>query len=264
MSLFSMHKGQTRARMVQAGVAFAVAAFVAGCGAGYRPVVSPVNPTGPAAQPSALAVVISVPSPTSPGIASIIDYSGDTIVAQARIGVNPSLFTVDETGTSGYTVNSDGTVTNFQVSPLLQEKYVLFTTLPSTAQPISLFSPSAGVSVSDLTGNVADILIGSPATFKIAVPVAATPVLTVGASVGGTRDYVITQGAVASGVTCNTSPSTGPVGEADAIETSNFTISARIPLGVCPTYAVQSPDGRRLFVLNRGDDTLSVINSQNY
>jgi DNA-binding beta-propeller fold protein YncE len=33
-------------------------------------------------------------------------------------------------------------------------------------------------------------------------------------------------------------------------------------LGKCPVYAVQSPDQRRLFVLNRGDDTITVINSQ--
>jgi DNA-binding beta-propeller fold protein YncE len=33
-------------------------------------------------------------------------------------------------------------------------------------------------------------------------------------------------------------------------------------LGKCPVYAVQSPDNRRVFVLNRGDDTITVINSQ--
>jgi DNA-binding beta-propeller fold protein YncE len=40
-------------------------------------------------------------------------------------------------------------------------------------------------------------------------------------------------------------------------------VSARIPLGACPTYAIQSPDKQRLFVLNRGSDTVTVINSQN-
>jgi DNA-binding beta-propeller fold protein YncE len=32
-------------------------------------------------------------------------------------------------------------------------------------------------------------------------------------------------------------------------------------VGKCPVYAVQSPDQQRLFVLNRGDDTITVINS---
>jgi YVTN family beta-propeller protein len=52
------------------------------------------------------------------------------------------------------------------------------------------------------------------------------------------------------------------VGEADGIEIADYTVSSRIPLGKCPVFAIQSPDARRLFVLNRGDDTITVINSQ--
>jgi DNA-binding beta-propeller fold protein YncE len=64
-------------------------------------------------------------------------------------------------------------------------------------------------------------------------------------------------------VTCNNAPSSAPQnGEADALEVSSFTVSARIPLGKCPVYAVPSTDGRRVFVLNRGSDTVTVINSQ--
>ena len=79
----------------------------------------------------------------------------------------------------------------------------------------------------------------------------------------GQRNYAITQGAVADGVACNVSPTAAPAGEADAIEVSSNTISARIALGKCPVYAVQSPDSKRLFVLNRGSDTITVINTQN-
>ncbi|MGB7548437.1 MAG: hypothetical protein WBM14_11865, partial [Terracidiphilus sp.] len=67
MSLFPMNSGQTRVRLVQAGAAIVAAAMVAGCGSAYRPVVTPINPSGPAAQPSSLAVVVSSPSPSSPG-----------------------------------------------------------------------------------------------------------------------------------------------------------------------------------------------------
>jgi DNA-binding beta-propeller fold protein YncE len=199
----------------------------------------------------------------SPGIATIIDYSGDTIVAQATIGPGPITFTMDETGSTGYTVNSDGTLTNFPVSSSLQAKNVVFTTLPASAQPVSLFSPSAGLWISDLNGNLADVLTGSPETFKLSVPVAPTPVALIGPGTTGERNYAITQGAVASGTACNTAPTTAPLGEADAIEVTSYTVSAKIPLGKCPVYAVQSPDTRRLFVLNRGDDTITVINSQN-
>jgi DNA-binding beta-propeller fold protein YncE len=39
-------------------------------------------------------------------------------------------------------------------------------------------------------------------------------------------------------------------------------VSSSITVGKCPVYAVETPDDKRLFVLNRGDDTVSVINSQ--
>src|SRR5487761_1986602 len=180
MRLFSMNSDRARVRLVQAGAALVAAALIAGCGAGYRPVVTPINPSGPAAQPTSLAVVVSSPSPTSPGIAAVIDYSGDTVVAQSPIGPGPTTFAVDATGSAGYTVNSDGTLTNFPVSSNLQFKNVLFTTLPSSAQPLSLFAPTAGLWSADLNGNLADVLNGSPAAFKLSIPVAPTPVTIVG------------------------------------------------------------------------------------
>lgn len=263
MSLFPIRFGQAHARLVEAGAILMAAALLAGCGNGYRPVVTPTNPSGPAAQAQSFAAVVSAPSTTSPGIATVIDYSGDTIVAQAPIGPGPLTFTLDQTGSNGYTINSDGTLTNFPVSLQLQAKAVQYTTLPSTALPIALFSPAGGLWASDLYGNSADVLSGSPASFKLSVPVAPTPVMVVGPATQGQRNYVITQGAVSSGVACNQSPTTGPLGEADAIESASYTVSARLPLGRCPVYALQSPDNRRIFVLNRGDDTITVINSQN-
>jgi DNA-binding beta-propeller fold protein YncE len=273
-----MNFGQTRVRLVEAGAVFAAVALVAGCGSQYRPVVTPINPSGPAAQPTSLAVVVSAPSPTTAGIATIIDYSGDTVVATAPIGLGPITFTLDQTGSTGYTVNSDGTLTNFPASSNLQAKNVSYTTLPTTAQPTSLLSPSAGLWASDLTGSIVDVLTGYPETFKLAVPVAPTPIEIIGAGQIGERNYSVslnTTTAQANGIpiipydlTCNT-PSlfptlaaNGQIGEADAIEIASYTVSNRIPLGVCPVYSVVSQDQRRTFVLNRGSDTVTVINSQ--
>ncbi len=249
--------------VMQTGLALCAAAMVAGCGSGYRPVVTPINPSGPASQPTSYAVVVSSPSASSPGVATVIDYSGDTIVAQATIGVGPLTFALDGLGSDGYTINSDGTLTTFPVSSQLQTKNVQFSTLSSNANPIAIFAPSTGVVAADLNGSAADVLTGSPATLKLSVPVNTTPIMTVGLpSSAGQRDYVITQGPVTNGVQCNVNPSSGPAGEADAIETASFTVSAKIALGKCPVYAVQTPDAQRLFVLNRGDDTISVINTQ--
>jgi DNA-binding beta-propeller fold protein YncE len=66
----------------------------------------------------------------------------------------------------------------------------------------------------------------------------------------------------ATGVECNLSAGTQPLGVVTPVETSSFTTDVPIAVGKCPVFAVQTPDQRRLFVLNRGDDTISVINSQ--
>jgi DNA-binding beta-propeller fold protein YncE len=263
MRLFSMSLGQARTRLVQGGAAFAAAALIAGCGSTYRPVVTPITPSGPAAQPSSYAIVVSAPSTTTPGIATIIDYSGDSVLALAPIGNGPVTFTIDEIGGNGYTVNSDGTLSNFPISSTLQAKQVEYSTLPPTANPVNLFSPSSGLYAADLSSNVADVFSGFPQAFKLAIPVATTPVMIVGPSVAGQREFALSQNVASpTGVECNSSPTSQPTGSANGIELSSLTVSSNIPLGKCPVYAVASSDSRRLFVMNRGDDTISVINVQ--
>jgi len=275
MTLFLMNSGQARARLVQAGAVFVAAALVAGCGSTYRPVVTPIGSSGPPSQPTAYAVVVSAPSPTTAGVATIVDYSGDTVLAYAPIGPGPSVFTLNEAATTGYTVNSDGTLSNIPISSQLQAKQVTYSTLSSAAQPapphppVNIFSPASGIWGADLTGNYADVFSGGPEAFQLAIPVATTPVMIVGSTTTGQRNYAISQDFDApnnngpNGVACNISPTTAPVnGEADGIEISSLTRSSQIPVGLCPVYAVQSPDNRRFFVLNRGSDTVTVINSQ--
>jgi DNA-binding beta-propeller fold protein YncE len=129
-----------------------------------------------------------------------------------------------------------------------------------------LFSPTTGLWVADLNQNVIDVLAPSTAaqSFKLAIPVATTPIGVVGTGTIGQHVYSISQNVPFDTTICNLAPSSaGANGEADALEVSSFTVSARIPLGKCPVYGVQSSDGRRLFVLNRGSDNVTVINSQN-
>jgi YVTN family beta-propeller protein len=252
--------------MAQVCVALFTACLAAGCGSNYRPVVSPINPSGPAPQVSAFAIAVSNTGGTTPGVASVIDYSGDTIQAQATVGPGPVGFTVDQTGGNGYSLNSDGTLTSFQIGATEpQQKNVQFITLPPAADIVNIFSPSTGLYTADLNGNAVDIFASLPASFKLAIPVPFTPVTTVGPAVPGARNYAISQNfSDATGVACTVSPRTvGVKGVASAIENSTLTISTQIPVGMCPVYGVETPDGRRVFILNRGDDTITVINSQN-
>jgi DNA-binding beta-propeller fold protein YncE len=266
MSLFPNLSDRSHLRLVQASLAVISTAVIAGCGSSYRPVITPINPSGPPAQPNGYAVVVSSPASTAAGVATVVDYSGDTIMVQAPIGPNPFAFTLDSTGSNGYTVNSDGTLTNFQVSQTEpQVKDIHYSTLPPAAQIVGLFSPATGLWVSDLNQNVIDVLAPSTAaqSFKLAIPVAQTPIAVVGLGGVGQHVYSISQN-VPFDTTCNIAPtSVGATGEADALEVSSYTVSARIPLGKCPVYGVQSTDGKRLFILNRGSDTVTVINSQN-
>src|ERR1700677_2807291 len=162
MRLFPMNLGQARARLVCGGAALAAGVLIAGCGSTYRPVVTPVTPSGPEAQPSSFAVVVSAPSPSTPGIATIIDYAGDSVEAVAPIGIGPETFTIDQFGANGYTINSDGTLSNFPISSSLQAKQVDYTTLPSTADPVNLFTPSTGLYAADLNGSLVDVFNGFP------------------------------------------------------------------------------------------------------
>ena len=265
MRLFPMISGQGRALLAQAGGALAIAALIAGCGDNYRPTVTPVYTTGPAAQPTSYAVVVSTTGASTDGVVTLIDYSGDSILTEATIGPGPTAFTLDELGATGYTVNSDGTLSNFAITTSLQTKNVSFSTLSPTAQIVNLMPPSSGLWATDLNGDVVDLFQGSPQAFKLAIPVATSaspatmPMFIAGSpTLSGQREYVISQNvADTAPMTCNLTPRTVAVnGVATPIEISSNTTDPAIPVGKCPVYAVPSTDQQRLFVLNRGDDTI--------
>jgi DNA-binding beta-propeller fold protein YncE len=186
-------------------------------------------------------------------------------MAIAPIGPGPRAFVLDQQGATGYTLDSDGTLANFPISLSLQAKNVTYSTLSAASNLVNMMAPSTGLWAPDLNGNVIDVFSGSPQAFKLAIPVAPTPVTVVGSpTLSGQREYAISQNFTdPTGVTCNTSPTTAPAGVATPIEISSFSTDTPIPLGKCPVYAVRSPDQRRLFVMNRGDDTITVINTQN-
>jgi len=257
------------------GAALALAALISGCGDNYRPVVTPIGTNGPPAQPSSYTVVASTTGTLTPGVVTIIDYAGDSILNETPIGPGPTVFSIDETGSTGYTYNFDHTLSNFAISPSLQAKNVSESTLPVfsglPAQPVNLMAPSNGLWVTDLNGNFVDLFSGSPQAFKLQIPVATSaslatmPVFVAGSpSTSGQREYVLSQNVPDTApLACNLSPTTAPLGVATPIELSSNTADPAIPVGKCPVYAVQTPNLQRLFVLNRGDDTLTVINTRN-
>ena len=294
---------------------------VAGCGNTYRPVVSAINPVGPAAQPQKFAVVIAttggvaanttatfnsgassitvssasgivsgqsvvgagiaagttVSGPPSgaivnlslqttgagvstpvtflnpdPGLVTFVDFSGDTILITAQIGVNPYYLVLNATGTTGYTLNSDHTLTTFDISTSLLQSQILQTTLLPGANPVSIFPQGTNTYVSDPGLDAVSQFTGQPLSLQqeLVIPAGFTPIYVTGNS-NSPRSYVLT-----------TSNNGGP-GQVSTIETASNTIDPNpIPVGHNPVYGVMTADNRRAFIMNQTDGTVSVINVQ--
>jgi len=255
--------------------------LISGCGNNYRPVVSAINPVGPAAQPSKFAVAISstgtTANPTA-GLITFVDFAGDTILITANVGVDPyylilnssttttSGATVTSTANLGYTLNSDHTFTTFDIDTTLLTSQILQTTLLPGANPVAIFPAGASTYVTDPTETLGDGVIsqftGSPLALRQdlnpAPPLAPcpattpfTPVYTVGISTAP-RIYAISKPVGG-----------GCVGQVSTIEASSNTIDpTALPVGLNPVYGVMESDAKRAYILNQGDGTVSVINAQ--
>lgn len=234
-----------------AAVAVCVGAL-SSCGNSYRPVVATIGLVGPAGQPTKYAIAVSSPNPTSNGLMTMVDFSGDTVLVTATIGVNPYYLVLNTSGTTGYTLNSDKTVTSFDINTNLISSQVLQSTLPAGSNPVSLFASSGTSYISDPGVGAVDQLTGTPAALKQLLPVSPgyTPIYMIGQS-NAARGYALVQSIG------------GGAGQAEAIEMGGNTISATLPVGRGPVYGVMTSDTRRVFVLNQTDGTVSVINSQN-
>jgi YVTN family beta-propeller protein len=238
-------------------LAAAVLISVAGCGNTYRPVVSAINPVGPAAQPQKFAVAISTTgtaaNPT-PGLVTFVDFSGDTVLITAQIGVDPYYLVLNSGGNTGYTLNGDHTLTSFPVDTTLLQSNILQATLLPGANPVSLFPEGTNTYVADVgLDSISQFTGSSPLNLQQQLPIPSgySPIYTVGVA-SAPRAYALLQ---------NTVP--GGAGLAATIETASNTIDPiPIPVGQGPVYGVMTADGKRAFILNQTDGTVTVINAQ--
>jgi DNA-binding beta-propeller fold protein YncE len=302
-------------------LAAAVLISIAGCGNTYRPVVSAINPVGPAAQPQKFAVVISStsaaaasttatfnsgassitvssatgivsgqsivgagiaagttvsgpPSGTTvnlslhttaagsstpvtfinpnPGLVTFVDFSGDTVLITAQIGVDPYYLILNSGGTTGYTLNSDHTLTTFDIDTALLSSSILQTTLLPNANPASIFPAGTNTYVADPGLNSVSQFSGQPLNLQqqLSIDPAFTPIYTVGIA-SAPRIFAISQRIA------------GGLGQVSTIEASSNTIDPNpIPVGQNPVYGVMTNDAKRAFIMNQGDGTVSVINAQ--
>jgi YVTN family beta-propeller protein len=243
-----------------------------GCGNTYRPVVSAINPVGPAAQPQKFAVVISAPSKTAPGLVTFVDFSGDSILITANVGVDPYYLVLNSGGTIGYTLNGDGTLTSFAISTALLTSQIFQTTLlpsninfpevlPASILPQGTFTyvtqpgnnPGSAITPPPGRNSIAEFTGTSPLSLQqeLAIDPAFSPIYVAGIS-GGSRSFAISQAV------------NGGPGQVATIEnTTTSTIDPNpITVGRGPVYGVETADARRVFIMNQTDGTVSVINAQ--
>jgi DNA-binding beta-propeller fold protein YncE len=283
---------QTAFAAAAAAILIGLALLAAGCGNQYRPVITPIQPTGPASQPSAYITVISQPgfgplpagdtgpcqgtTYATPSVITLVDFSGDSIVNQADGGYGPITYSLEAGGANITAPNCDGTLTTVQATTAsLLTKLVQNSTVPlspgvfltnSLVAGINLYVTESGPGTNCSGPNCVAQLTGSPEGLKQEIPVAASLINMTGYSTGE-RVYAISQGNSNGGTQpawgdCANPSSVTVDGEATAIETATNTVSARLPLGVCPVFGFQTPDELRNFIMNRGSGTVTVINTQ--
>jgi DNA-binding beta-propeller fold protein YncE len=247
------------ARNATRRIAFALALaplFLTACGSTYRPVVSSISPVGPAGQPQKYAVVASTTGATTPGLATLVDFSGDTVVNTTNLGDNPFWLLVDQTSGEGYTLNGDGTLNSFAISASLIQSQVNQSTLPAGSNATTLVTQETSI-YATLAGLDSDAQLQSvPPAIKQQLITGPNTVYTV--AVGAApRVYAVVQN---GGTSCQAGFAAGP--HVAAIETTTQTISACLPTGSTPVYGVMTSDGRRAFIMNKGSNTVTVVNAQ--
>jgi DNA-binding beta-propeller fold protein YncE len=285
-----------------AGLVLAAVTVATGCGNRYRPVINPVSPTGPAGTPAgAYAMVLTQPllraaaSATNPcpaaltgsattgstlyaqpAIATVIDFGGDSVLAQSTIGYGPLTSAIAPDNNEVYSLNCDGTISGIPLSSTLQSNQVttttLFTNIPGGSTSLGTPSIQSNMLVQNAAiyvvnkdrDSVGALNASSPPALLQEIAVAPSVVALSGAP-SSQRVYAISQGADGSSVAwgdCATPGNVTSNGQVDGIDTATNAVSSRIPVGSCPVFGVTTPDGLRTFILNRGSGTVSVINSQ--
>lgn len=229
-------------------------ATLAGCGNAYRPVVTAINPVGPAGQPTKYAVAISSTGPGTPGLATFVDFSGDTVLITVPVGVNPYYLALNSGGFTAYVLNSDKTLNNFDISTQLLPSQVLQSTLLDNngILPPSINPEGSSTYISQPGRNSVAEYLSSPLGLQQELPInkAFTPTYVVGVN-NAPRVYALSKS------------TSGGNGQVSTIETANNTIDATpITVGQNPVYGVMTADTRRAFIMNEGSNNISVINSQ--
>jgi len=238
-------------RVARISAVLALFLICVACGDTFRPVAVPISPSPPDPSSFHYVLVVSDNGPSSPGVVSRIDVSGDTNVGEGKTGVGPVHAALLPGGTRVFVANaSEGTLSSFSPnSPTLVTTISLPPNSSGPAVPVFVHTTeSANVYVADPgTATAAGRVLVVSTTSNVV-----TSVVTVGTNPvalaelpNATKVYAVNQAD----------------GTVTSINTVDRTINGTIATGVSPIWAVARGDSARVYVLNSGDGTLSAIDT---
>lgn len=199
-----------------------------GCGDVFRPVVVPLPSAAPDPKNYHFAIVVNQNAPANPGSAMQIDVSGDTDVGVVQSGRSP----VPSPTSLGSPVHAA------LLPPNANRVYVANGTADSvsTFTPASVFGP-----------------IGTPIT--ITLPTGSDPIF-VHSTESGTM-YTANECPVPGLAPACTGPYVA------AINTTSNVVTNIIPVGLNPVVLAETPNGQKLYSVNQGDNSVTIINTVN-
>jgi hypothetical protein len=220
-----------------------------GCGDTFRPIIIPNPPVFP--NPQASHTVLSInynvecsetPNPSCdsfvplPGTAMVIDVSGDTDVSTVNTGIGP-VHAVQQTASQVLVVNQ--AVTGYDPpidgSCLIQSPNLVLNVCPSITKL-----------------NYSGTVISSTSTITLPASSAANFV----ATTEGGQAYVLLPNYIP-----NPSTPTAVVPSIEIVNTTANNLVNTIPVGHNPIAMAETPDGKKLYVANEGDSTISGFNT---
>jgi YVTN family beta-propeller protein len=196
------------------------------------PYFMPVSPQGIAVSPEGSRAYVTVwgTDPQGPGLVAVIDTRTNTALpdsegGQIAVGRHPEGLTVSPDGAYVYVANFDDST-------------------------VSVIDTASGRAIACLQvgKGPSSVAVRPPPGLPDAAPATISP-----PGMGTSDEY---RGYVTNAIDGTVSV-VSPNGKA-------FKVAATVPVGRYPVGAVVSPDGKRVYVANLGDDTLSVIDAGSY
>jgi DNA-binding beta-propeller fold protein YncE len=218
-----------------------------GCGDTFRPIIIPNPPVFP--NPQASHTILSInynvvcsqtPNPScdnfvpQPGTGMVIDVSGDTDVSTVNTGISP-VHAVQQSASQVLVVNQ--AVTGYD--PPLNGSCLIIQPNP---EPVLNICPS----ISKL--NYSGTVISSTSTITLPASSAANFVATTEAA----QAYVLLPNYIPN----IASPAT-VVPSIEIVNTTSDNLVNTVPVGHNPIAMAETPDGKKLYVANEGDSTIS-------